>query len=466
MNSYIFICIVTLTLLTNIILSFIRRKGLTFRIYAADPNRWNWFVIATSLTGTIVGGGMFLAVGQIGYEAGTVGFVLCIIYLVGLVIVGVFAKNIREMMDMGKHDTLIDLLKATYNDSVVMQFCIVNLFMYIFLLAGQFVAVFQFAQFTQTATGNIWIPLSLVSLALISIFLYPIIGGLRKDIQTDIIQVVIILTASGFVLVKLISSGILKSLWTELPAPHLTGSGYGIVFLLGAILFLTPSFLVRMDIWQRIRTAENERESTLGFCIAGITSCFFFFFFTTIGMWAYVTKLPNSKFAVLDLINQQFQSPWVLGIIMGAFFAAVLSSADTFINNTSLFATKIVFPRLWDSKSQESRDRSLLIRSRVFAVIFIIVSLVLGYFVPNFVDLLVGAFSLLLIYLPTVLGLFVENWRNPRAALWSSNTGVLLFVVLFFGWKPKLAFAPAVIISIIVFVLIQVTTKRKQIEKK
>ncbi len=460
MNSYIFVCIVTLTLLTNIILAFIRRKGFTFSIYAADPNIWNWLVIATTLTGTIVGGGMFLAVGQIGYEAGTVGFVLGIIYLVGLAIVGVFTKNIREMMDKGKHVTLIDLLKKTYSDSVVMQFCIVNLFMYIFLLAGQFVAVFQFAQFTQTATGNIWIPLSLVSIALISIFLYPILGGLRKDIQTDIIQALIVLTASGLVLVKLISSGVLKSLWTELPASHLTGSGYGVVFVLGAILFLTPSFLVRMDIWQRIRTAKTEGDSTRGFWIAGITSCFFYFFFTTIGMWAYVTKLPNSKVVTLDLINQQFQSPWVLGIIMGAFFAAVLSSADTFINNTSLFATKIVFPSLWNQKSQKSSDRSLLIRSRVFAVIFIIVSIVLGYFVPNFVDLLVGAFSLLLIYLPTVLGLFVENWRNPRAALWSSNTGVLLFVALFFGWNPKLAFAPAVIISIIVFVSIQVTTKR------
>lgn len=462
MNNYFFVGIVVVIISFNIVLAFVRRKGITFSVYAADPNKHGIWAITMTLTGTIVGGGMFLAVGQIGYEAGTAGFVLGLVYFVGLFIVGAFAHKIREIMDKGNHETLIDILRHYYNDKVVSQFCIINLAMYTFLLAGQFVAMFQFVQFVQKAAGIALIPWALVGLAVLSLFLYPIIGGLRKDIQTDIIQVIIIIAASIPILVNIICSGIWKSLWVNLPDSHVTGTGYGWLFIVGAILFLTPSFLTRMDIWQRIRTAKTEKDSIYGFWFAGGLSCFFFFLFTTIGMWAYSLKFTNSKFATLDLIYQQFQNPWILGLIIGAFFAAVLSSADTFINNISLFITRVTFPNLWNQKGNEQTGKTLLVRSRIFAFAFICISIVLGRIVPNFVDLLVGAFSLLLIYLPTIFGLLiVESWRNPKAAFWSSNLGVLAFLFFFFCWNPKLAFAPAVLISFITFALILVVTKKK-----
>ena len=185
------------------------------------------------------------------------------------------------------------------------------------------------------------------------------------------------------------------------------------------------------------------------------------FLFTTIGMWAYSLKFPNSKFATLDLIYQRFQNPLILGFIIGAFFAAVLSSADTFINNISLFITKLTSPKLWNQRGEKQTDNTLLGRSRMWASVFIVISIGLGWIVPNFVDLLVGAFSLLLIYLPTILGLLIENWRNPKAAFWSSFSGVAVFFILFFLWNPKLAFVPAVLISFITFALIQVVTKKK-----
>ena len=463
MNSYVFFGIVAATLLINFVWAFLKRKGVTFSIYAADPNKYNSLIIALSLVGTIVGGGMFIAVGQIGYEAGIVGYVLGFIYLIGLAIVGAFAKTIRDMMDKGSHDSLLDLLGSLYGNRVTFQFCFVNLIMYTFLLAAQFIGLFLFAQYVQNLTGILWLPWSLVIFAVIVIFFYPVVGGLRKDIRTDIFQVSIVLLASIIILWQILSKGILGSMWSQLPPSHFSGTGYGIVFVVGAILFLTPSFLVRMDIWQRIRAASSEKASKRAFWIAGIISCFFFVFFTTIGMWAHVLNLPGGKYSTLELINQQFQNPVILGIIFGAFFAAVLSSADTFINNISLFLTRMVFPSLWAKKQEESADKSLLHWSRIFAVGFIVVSLVLAYIMPNFVDLLVGAFSLLLIYLPTILGLFIESWRDKRAAFRSSNLGVILFVILFFWWNPKMAFVPAVIISIITYSLVHTTTGRRQI---
>jgi Na+/proline symporter len=146
-------------------------------------------------------------------------------------------------------------------------------------------------------------------------------------------------------------------------------------------------------------------------------------------------------------------------VVFGAFFAAVLSSADTFVNNASLFVTRIAVPRLWSRKQEQSADRALLNWSRGFAFVLIGVALLVGVVIPNIVDLLVGAFSLLLIYLPTILGLFLPRWRSNRAAFWSPASGAVLFAALFFAWNPKIAFAPAVILSIVTYGLIRATEK-------
>ena len=459
MNSYIFFAVVALTILTNIVWAWLKRKGMTFSIYAADPNRYNSFIIAVSVAGTIVGGGMFLAVGQIGYEAGTVGFILGFIYLVGLTIVGGITKAVRGLMDEGNHDSLLDLLGSTYGNRATWQFCFICLWMYVFLLAGQFVALVLFARYVQDLTGVAWLPWSLVALAVISIFVYPIIGGLRKDIRTDIVQVSIVFIATGIILWRILSNGVIGSMWAGLPPSHLLGTGYGAVFVIGAILFLTPSFLVRMDIWQRIRAARSDTASKRAFWIAGIVSCFFYLFFTTVGIWAYTLRLPGGRYSTLELINQQFRSPVILAVVFGAFFAAVLSSADTFVNNASLFVTRIAVPRLWSRKQEQSADRALLNWSRGFAFVLIGVALLVGVVIPNIVDLLVGAFSLLLIYLPTILGLFLPRWRSNRAAFWSPASGAVLFAALFFAWNPKIAFAPAVILSIVTYGLIRATEK-------
>jgi Na+/proline symporter len=350
-------------------------------------------------------------------------------------------------MDEANADSLLDLLGSLYGNRVTLQFCIVNLAMYVFLLAGQFVALFLFARYVQALTGGVWLPWTLVTFAIVSMFSYPVIGGLRKDIRTDVIQVSIVLLSCVIICWRIISRGVLGSMWPQLARSRALGTGYGAVFVLGAILFLTPSFLVRMDIWQRIRASRSATASKHAFWAAATISCLCYVFFTTIGMWAYVLRLPSARYSTLDLISQEFRNPVTLGIIFGAFFAAVLSSADTFINNTSLFLTRIAFPTLWSEKKQKSAGRSLLRWSRVFAIGFIMAALALGLIVPNIVDLLVGAFSLLLIYLPAIFGLFFRRWRSKTAAFWSSNLGLALFAILFFTWNPKIAFAPAVVVT-------------------
>ncbi|MBP9032488.1 MAG: hypothetical protein KBG29_01255 [Pseudomonadales bacterium] len=461
MHSATFIVVVAATILAVNVIAFVRRANdpRRFRTYFADPDYHRPFPILLSTIGTIVGGGMFLAVGQIGFEAGVTGIVIGVAYVVGFSLLGVFAPTFRRVLESHKADTLIELLEACYSRRVAIQFSVVSAAMYFFLLAGQFVALHEFAVYAQALCAHTWMPWALVGLGAGSMLVYPVIGGLRKDISTDIVQVLLVVFGTLVLVRGFLADPLSGSMWGKLPTEHLSGmgspdKGYGILFLVGVLIFVPGMFLVRNDLWQRIRASRDATRLKSTFIAAGVVSCLFYVVFTLIGMWAQATGTSQAKTATLDMMVRSVQDPVILGLVVGAFFAAILSSADTFINNASGFLARVCFPGAWERREQKEGDRTLIIWSRSFAIAVTIVGALLGWVAADIVDLLVGAFSLLLIYLPVVLGTFVPAWRNERSAFVSPAAGVAVFVALFFLWNAKMAFAPAVLISITLFAVI------------
>lgn len=442
MSSLVVLFIPVLVIVASILLGFVRSRNVNYEIYTGDPGQYSWYIIAITLLGTICGGGMFLVVGQMGYEAGILGYIIGFIYLVGLSIVAFFADKLKPMMEGKKH--LLEVIKEKYDSYVMSIFAFVSFLLYLFLLSGQFLSIHMFADFISSSYPQL--PKQMIYavflLSVISMLLYPVIGGLRKDITTDLLQVFVIIVASLFIALMLFRTDMLNRI-SELPDTHLSGTGYGPLFTIGAIIFLTPSFLVRMDIWQRISAARKDRDCQIGFVLAAIGSLLFYVLFTTLGIWGYLSKTKDSQYVALSVINDGFGSGILGSLVFGAFFAAVLSTADTIINNISIFATEMLF--------HDKKDDQKIKSARVISIVAIVVSIMLAFAAPSLVDLMVGAFSLILIFLPIVIGLLVENWRTVKGAIWSPIVGVVLFLLLFFLWSPKVAFAPVVVVSGIVY---------------
>lgn len=453
MNTHLFVAIVLISLVLNVVIALFRSRGLGWRAYASDPKRYGWIVIAISMTGTVVGGGMFLAVAQIGYDAGIAGYVLGVVYVAGFGMTAMFARPITERLWGARNGTLIDVVRDCYGTPVTVVFSLTNAVLYLALLAAQFVATFQFVSFLSLHGLPSWVALTLIGLAVGSALFYPIVGGLRKDVQTDILQVLLIALGSAFILEAIWSSEAAGATLSRLPSSHLTGMGYGSFFVVGVVLFLTPSFLVRMDVWQRFGIARNTRSAALGMAVAGVIACVFYFLFTTVGMQAYLEGVPSGKFVALEFLSIHLTSPVSLALVAAAFFAAVMSSADTFINGTALFLTSLLWRRRWENTSPGD-ESALLRRSRFMSLFVGVAGVALARVVPDLVDLLSGAFSLLLAFLPVVLGILFPQLRNSRAAFASSVTSLGVFLVAFFFWDPKQAFVPAVLISGVVFFLI------------
>jgi solute:Na+ symporter, SSS family len=452
MGSWIFATIVLGTLIVTNLVAFLGRGPITSRIYGADPNAHAWYRISVSIIGTIVGGGMFLAVGQIGYEAGVVGYLVGFTYVIGLGIVAYLAPKIRKVMDEGGFDTLLDLLESKYSRVLAMHFAFVNFVMCLFLLSAQMLALYSFARYASTLSTHTWVPWALIGAGVLSMALYTIVGGLRKDIWADIAQVLIVIVAGVFLVRQMVVEDAFGQIWAKIPASHLSGTGYGIVFLIGVAILLPPSFLVRVDMWQRMRAASSHRAASVAFLLAGLGSLVFYVLFTTVGMWARVEGGHTPKTATLEMISGHFKDPTILGIIIGGLFAAVLSSADSFVNICSVFLAKLTRNDLWQkARTSKSADRTLLFWERACAVGSIGIAILIALGAGNLVDLIVGALSILLIYLVPIIGTFADSLRSTLASLWSTTIGLVLFVVLFFSWNPKLSFAPAIVLAWLVY---------------
>ncbi|MDQ3563911.1 MAG: hypothetical protein M3436_07145 [Pseudomonadota bacterium] len=159
MNNWAFAGIVVGTLVVTNLFGLLRRGSTTFRIYSADPKNHHPVAIAISLLATIVGGGMFLGVGQIGHEAGVVGFIIGAVYLVGMSLFGAFAAKIAKVMDETEADTMLEVIEKRFSRRMAIQFSVVCLVMYFFLLGGQFVALYSFAAHATASLGSRWISL-------------------------------------------------------------------------------------------------------------------------------------------------------------------------------------------------------------------------------------------------------------------------------------------------------------------
>jgi Na+/proline symporter len=429
------------------------RDNDTYQKFVANPKAYGSLIIAIANASTIIGGGMFLAVSQIGYDAGVYGIYLGLTYFFGLSIFAAFCHKLGEKLDGVSILTLNQLIEQTYGKRVRVLFSLVNAFIYFMVLSAQFVAVSLFFKYLTPTYSKTWLAIPLIASA-VNLFSYPILGGFRRDVLADIFQFIVVAIGSMIVAVAIYENGNL-SLWPQKLEPqHWTGMTYGLAVVLGTILFVPPIFFVRTDMWQRVGAAKDSAKARLGFFIAAILSLVAYTLFTLAGMAAYATGVKQSPFAIIDFLSNAYSGA-LFGVVLGAFLAAVLSTADTFLNNLAIHTTSL----FWVS---EGNTRKALWRIRLISAVLLPAAIPFALFVGDIVDLFLGSFSLLLIFFMTVIGIWLPRWRSESAALWSISLGLVAFFLSFFGWDPKEAFVPAFLVSTLTYLAICSFDVRRQ----
>jgi len=178
--------------------------------------------------------------------------------------------------------------------------------------------------------------------------------------------------------------------------------------------------------------------------------------FTLVGVAAHVL-FPNidPAEATTQMIGR-FLHPGIRGIALAGLLAAVMSTADSMLLITGLTISKdigtAVFPRL------AADERRLFVTARLSSILLAVAAMLFALAIPDLVQIMVNAFSVLMILLPAVLsGMFAKR-KDESAAFWSILIGLVTTLSLLFV-IPKTAFVPGVLASLVTFGVMRLSSR-------
>ncbi len=446
-------------LILILLLSLRHVKASDMENYLVNNRRTGTFPLVATTLATFVGGGTSMGLMAMGYESGLAAVGIGVAYVIGFFILSRFAA---KMNNIGRKESIYSFpqyLNKKYTNPDDPKFARLfssavsgtNVFIFFFLLSAQFVGMAALLKFAFTID---YIPAAIISCFVV--IGYTALAGLSGVIITDMIQFIIIVIMIIFIFIPGIyrdSEGL--SRLAELPANMLNGTFYGWSFLIALPLFLSPSVLIRMDLWQRILAAKDGNTAKKVSIISGLGMLPFYIIFPLVGMTLRVilgdTIHPND---VTYLFIERHSNAFILGFAVVGLMSALMSSGDSFLNLVSISAVRDFAG--WRKNSLLSDKNRIYRQIRVATVIFGLIALAMALVLPKIVDLMVVGIATIVIFVPaTFLALLKDDvYKYRKAAIYSIIAGFVVNL-FFFVWgtvapqqfQAKSSFIPAFIVA-------------------
>jgi len=458
MNWFLFWIIIYLIFL--VILTFKYVSSGDIENYLVNNRKTKLIPLIFTTLATFVGGGTSIGLMAMGYESGFAAIGIGIAYVIGFMIMIKFAGKIhaigvQEKIYSFPHFLNLKFTRPNEDPTFAKVFSGmvtgVNVFIFFFLLAAQFVAMASLLKYA--------FDVEYTYAAIISgivIIGYTAFAGMAGVIITDMVQFIIIVLMIIFIFIPGIwTDTVGLSRLSELPAKMTNGTAEGIAFLVALPIFLSWSVLVRMDIWQRVLAAKSDSIARKMNLWSGIGMLPFYIIFPLIGMTIRITHGDNILSEdVTYLFLNDHSSAFILGFAVVGLLSALMSSGDSFLNIISISAAKDFLG--WKSVDPSSKklQKSIRMISFVFGILALFIALVF----PKVVDLMVVGISMIIIYTPlTLIALLKKDPYKYRYVGFISIVLAFLVNLTFFllgiflpeQFNPKSSFIPAFLVAVI-----------------
>lgn len=470
MNWYIFWILIYLIFIIYLTVKHVNTHDL--ENYLVNNRKTKLLPLVFTTLATFVGGGTSIGLMAMGYESGFAAVGIGIAYVMGFMIMIRYAGKIHHMGVKEKIYSFPQFLNMRFTkpdeeprfarmfSGMVTG---VNVFIFFFLLAAQFVAMASLLKYAFQMDYTYAAILS--GLVIIG---YTAFAGMAGVIITDTIQFIIIVLMIVFIFIPGIwtdTEGL--SRLSELPPNMVNGTAEGIAFLVALPLFLSWSVLVRMDIWQRVLAAKSDKVAKQMSFWSGIGMLPFYLIFPLVGMTIRITHGENlvSEDVTYLFLNDHSQ-PIILGFAVVGLLSALMSSGDSFLNIISISTARDFLG--WKHKEKSSSQLQSSIR--VISLVFGILALFIALSFPNIVDLMVVGISMIVIYTPiTLIALSKKDPYRYRYVAFISVVLAFIVNLTFFllgvflpeQFNPKTSFIPAFLVAVISTLLGMLLVKKK-----
>jgi SSS family solute:Na+ symporter len=456
--------------------------GVGFFFLKKNKNTEDYFVggrqmgsihIGLSVVATDVGGGFSIGLGGLGFIMGLSGSWLLFSGLIGAWLTAVvLIPRVYRLSTIHNLFSFPQFLEHSYSKRVALLAGIISAIGYLGFTSSQVLAGAKLASATFPSLS---LNTALLAMGVIAVG-YTVLGGMKAVIYTDTIQWVVLMFGLIFVALPLcyFAVGGIQAIRQTLPESFLSVTNVSWQQILNWMITIIPIWFIGMTLYQRIYASRTERAARRAWLIAGLFEYPLMAFSGVIlGLLARVAyengMLANTGFAAGSPIDAEMGLPLLLktvlpvgliGIVMSAYFSAIMSTADSCLMAASgNILTDILKLHLHPSSLRYSQLLTLFVG---------VVALFLALKMPNVLELMLYSYTFMVsgLFIP-VLAVLIKPNNSPRAALGAMIAGGSTSLILIV-FKPVLPFglAPivfAILASLVIFLLVSILGKTKSV---
>jgi SSS family solute:Na+ symporter len=465
------IFIVYMILMLGVGFYFMRRNTGQDDYFVGGRNIGSWH-IGLSVVATDVGGGFSVGLGGLGFAMGLSGSWMLFTGLLGAWLAAVFLiPVVKSSPAFEKFYTLPQIFHHLFDKRVGIVAAVICFVGYLGFTSSQLLAGAKLASGTFEGlqlTTALWV------MGVIAV-VYTVLGGLKAVIYTDTIQWIILLM--GFIFIGLPVSYFHVGGWEvikqTLPSEYFSLTNLTWQDLANWGITIMPIWFVGMTLYQRIFASRDVKSAKKAWYIAGIFEWpIMAFMGVSLGVLAKVAFELDMIAGSEDTLDPEMGLPillstvlpaGIMGLMMSAYFSAVLSTADSCLMAASGNLTTDLFGKYLKNKS----NAVVMHLSQLFTLLIGIVALVVALQMTNVLELMLYSYAFMVsgLFVPILAGLF-WNMRSPAAALASMILGggttaglSILAISLPFGLDPNFF---GVSVSLAAFLLVYTIEKTKK----
>ncbi|MBK8557456.1 MAG: sodium:solute symporter family protein [Lewinellaceae bacterium] len=437
------IFIVYMLALLGIGFYFLRKNKSTDDFFVSDRNMSSWH-IGLSVVATDVGGGFSIGLGGLGFMMGLSGSWMLFTGLLGAWISAVWLiPKVYKLGHEKRMTTFPQLFNHYYNGKVALLAGIISAIGYLGFTSSQMLAG---AKLAAASFENLDIFTALLIMGIVTI-LYTVMGGMTAVIYTDTVQWIVLML--GLILVGIPLSYTAIGGWPEihrtLEPEMLSLTNIGWQTIVNWAVTIIPIWFVGMTLYQRIYASRSEQSAKKAWYIAGLFEWpIMAFMGVVLGLFGRVAA-EQGMFAGLGFASATDMDPelglplllrhilpvGLLGVMMSAYFSAILSTADSCLmaasGNMLTDILQKIFPRL-------QAHPKVLQFTQLLTLLLGLLAIFLAARMQNVLELMLYSYAFMVsgLLVPLVAAMFFHqrNWKAAMAAMLGGGSTTILLTSL------------------------------------
>jgi SSS family solute:Na+ symporter len=404
--------------------------GVGFYFLKKNKSKEDYFVggrnmksshIGLSVVATDVGGGFSIGLGGLGFAMGISGSWMLFTGLLGAWFSAVWL--IPKVYPIGKKENLLtfpQVLKNKYGLRVALIAGIISLIGYIGFTSSQILAGAKLASAT---FPEITIFQAVLIMGIIAV-VYTVIGGIKAVIYTDTIQWIILMAGLLFIgiPVSFFAIGGWDAIQSVLGPEFLSLTNVTWVQIVNWFITIVPIWFIGMTLYQRIFSCRDQETAVKAWKIAGFFEWPIMAFLGVLlglfarvgfeqGMFTELGYAPGSEMDPelgLPMLLSQVLPIGLMGLMMSAYFSAIMSTADSCLMAASGNLSTDILPHFNIKKDDSIRfSQWITFLIGAFAV-------VLATYMQDVLDLMLNSYAFMVsgLLVPVLAMLWL---KQPKA---------------------------------------------------